>query len=297
VIELLSAAELAELDRLRRHLALKTATDGQGARASRRRGPSPEFVDHRPYAPGDDLRRLDWNVLARSEQTVIKRYRAEEEAAVRIAVDASGSMAIGAPSKLDLARRVAAAIGYLALAEGERAQLAVANARGVDLGPPRRGKGQYGALVERLSRVEVDPEGRAVDPDSAIAELLRRCGRAGVLVIVSDALAPTGDLDQWPRAIARARAAGHDLRFVQILAPEDLDPPWDGDLELLDAETGATVDVTFDDRAREAYARHLESLVAALREAARRAGASYVRARSDDAVVPIVRRLAASVLD
>lgn len=296
---LLSAAELAELDRLRRHLALRTATDGQGSRASRRRGQSPEFVDHRAYSPGDDLRRLDWNVLARTEQTVIKRFRAEEEAAVRIAVDASASMTTGAPKKLSLARKVAAAIGYLALAEGERAQIAVLSSRGVELGPPKRGKGQYGAIRDRLERLQGDePSADArIEVEGAMGELLRRCGRAGVLVVITDALSPDGDLDAWPRAIQRARAAGHDVRVVQILSEDDVDPPWDGDLELVDAETGAAVDVTFDARAREAYARRLEGLVVALREGCRRAKAAYARARSDEGVVPVVRRLASGGID
>lgn len=297
--ELLSAAELAELDRLRRHLALRTASDGQGSRASRRRGQSPEFVDHRAYSPGDDLRRLDWNVLARSEQTVIKRYRAEEEAAVRIAVDASASMATGEPLKLDLARKVAAAIGYVALAEGERAQIASLSSRGVDLSSPKRGKGQYGAIRDRLQRLASDdPSAETkIDPEASMAELLKRAGRAGVLVVVTDALSPNGDVEAWPRAIARARAGGHDVRLVQILSPEDIDPPWDGDLELVDAETGAVVDVTFDARAREAYARRLEALVGALREGCRRSKAAYARARSDEAVIPVVRRLAGGALD
>jgi len=296
---LLSAGELAELDRLRRHLALRTATDGQGSRMSRRRGQSPEFVDHRQYAPGDDLRRLDWNVLARSEQTVIKRYRAEEEAAVRVAVDVSASMGMGTPSKLELARKVAAAIGYVALAEGERAQIATMGLRGVEIGVPKRGKGQWGAIRDRLRRVSADEATASLSlaPESSVAELLKRAGRPGILVLITDALAPDGDVESWPRAIGRARSSGHDVRVVQILSPEDLDPPWDGDLELVDAESGGTVDVTFDARAREAYARRLEALVTSLREGCRRAKAAYARARSDEAVVPVVRRLAGGGID
>lgn len=296
---LLSAGELAELDRLRRHLALRTATEGQGSRMSRRRGQSPEFVDHRPYSPGDDLRRLDWNVLARSDQTVIKRYRAEEEAAVRVAVDVSASMGMGEPLKLVLARKVAAAIGYVALAEGERAQIATMSVRGVDIGSPKRGKGQWGAIRDRLRRIRADePTAESsLAPESTMTELLRRAGRAGILVVITDALTPNGDIESWPRAIARARSAGHDVRLVQILSPEDIDPPWDGDLELVDAESGGVVDVTFDARAREAYARRLESLVAALREGCRRAKAAYARARSDESVIPVVRRLAGGALD
>jgi uncharacterized protein (DUF58 family) len=297
--ELLSAGELAELDRLRRHLALRTATEGQGSRMSRRRGQSPEFVDHRAYSPGDDLRRLDWNVLARSEQTVIKRYRAEEEAAVRIAVDVSASMGMGEPIKIALAKKVAAAIGYVALAEGERAQIATMSVRGVEIGAPKRGKGQWGAIRDRLRRVAIDEPSAdsGLAPETSLAELLRRAGRAGILVVITDALAPNGDIEAWPRAIGRARSAGHDVRLVQVLSPEDLDPPWDGDLELVDAESGALVDVTFDAKAREAYARRLESLVVALREGCRRAKAAYARARSDEGVIPVVRRLAGGALD
>jgi uncharacterized protein (DUF58 family) len=298
--DLLSAGELAELDRLRRHLALRTASEGQGSRASRRRGQSPEFVDHRGYTPGDDLRRLDWNVLARSDQTVIKRYRAEEEAAVRILVDVSTSMIAGAPSKLALARKIAAAIGYVALADGERAQVGTLSARGIDVGTPKRGRGQFGAVKQRLERITADvpsTESKPFVPDSAIGEVLKRCSRAGVLVLITDALAPNGDVDAWPRGIARARASGHDVRFVQILAPEDIDPPWDGDLELVDAETGSSVDVTFDAEARSMYVKRLETLVATLREGCRRSKATYVRARSDEQAIPVIRRLAGGGID
>jgi uncharacterized protein (DUF58 family) len=296
--ELLGPGELAELDRLRRHLALRAATDAQGSIASRRRGQSPEFVDHRGYAPGDDLRRLDWNVLARSDQMVIKRFRAEEESAVRIAVDVSRSMAIGSPSKLLLARRVAAAVAYVSLADGARAQIATFGARGVELGPAKRGRGQYGALRRRLEDLRADPEREAPKPpDTAMAELLSRAGRPGVLLVVSDALDPSGDLDAWPRALARARSSGHDVRFLQILAEDDIDPPWDGDLELVDAESGAAVDVTFDVGARTAYVQRLEALVVALREGCRKSKAAYARARSDEAPVGLVRRLARGGID
>lgn len=296
--DLLTAGELAELDRLRRHLAFRTATDAQGGQASRRRGQSPEFVDHRPYAPGDDLRRLDWNVLARSDQTVIKRYRAEEEAAVRVAVDLTASMTIGEPPKLPLALKLAAAVAYLALSDGERAQVAGLSRRGIEISPAKRGRGQFGALRAVLARAVPDEPGDELPmPDVTMGELLRRSGRAGVLVVITDGLAPRGDLDAWPRALVRAKAAGHDVRLVQVLAPDDIDPPWDSDLELVDAETGGAVDVTFDAEARAAYARRLEALVAALREGCRRARASYTRAQSDEALGTVVRRLAAGGID
>ena len=198
-----------------------------------------------------------------------------------------------------MARKIAAAIGYVALAEGERAQIATMGLRGVDLSMPKRGKGQWGAIRDRLRRVGADDVSATISlaPETSVAELLKRAGRPGILVLVTDALTPNGDIEAWPRVIQRARSSGNDVRVVQILSPEDIDPPWDGDLELVDAESGGTVDVTFDARAREAYARRLEATVSALREGCRKAKAAYARARSDEAVVPVVRRLAGGGID
>ncbi|MFI5297081.1 MAG: DUF58 domain-containing protein [Polyangiales bacterium] len=295
---LLSPGELAELDRLRRHLSLRTATDGQGSRLSRRRGQSPEFVDHRAYSPGDDPRRLDWNVFARTDQAVIKRYRAEEESAVRIAIDASPSMHFGDPDKLTLARKLAAAIGYLALVEGERTQVGAVGRTHVEWSTSNRGRGRFGFLARTILGIEAEAASTdATTVESRVAELLKRAGRAGTLVLIGDAIDPTGDLDAWPRAIRRSRSLGHDVRMVQILAPEEIDPPWEGDLSLVDAEDDRVVDVTFDASARREYAARLEALVNALREACRSAKATYVRARSDEGAVAIVRRLAAGGIE
>jgi uncharacterized protein (DUF58 family) len=295
---LLSPGELAELDRLRRHLSLRTATDGQGGLMSKRRGQSPEFVDHRGYAPGDDPRRLDWNVYARTDQAVVKRYRAEEETAVRVAIDATASMHFGAPDKLDLARKVAAAIGYLALVDGARAQVGAFDRTHVEWSAASRGRGRFGVVARLVAAVAVEanaPEDASLE--ARVAELLRKAGRPGTLVLIGDGLDAQGDLDAWPRAIRRAKSIGHDVRVIQILAPEEIDPPWDGDLTVVDAEDERTVDVTFDAQARRAYAARLEALVNAMREACRAAKATYVRATSDDSAIAIVRRVAAGGIE
>jgi hypothetical protein len=171
--------------------------------------------------------------------------------------------------------------------------------RGVELAAPKRGKGQWGGIRDRLRRMHIDePTAElSIAPESTSAELLRRAGRSGILVFITDALAPNGDIEAWPRAVARARASGHDVRVVQILSPEDIDPPWDGDLQLVDAESGGTVDITFYAGAREAYAKRLEALVGALREGCRKSKAAYARARSDESVIPVVRRFAGAGID
>src|ERR1700760_3055758 len=123
---LLDPAFVRELEALRRRLAVLVQSGAGGERVSRRRGSSAEFQDHRPYAPGDDLRRVDWAAFARTGEPVLKLFRAEEDSLLRLLLDASASRGFGAPKKLDVARRVAAAIGYLALANGQRAQVLVA---------------------------------------------------------------------------------------------------------------------------------------------------------------------------
>ncbi|MFO0661348.1 MAG: DUF58 domain-containing protein [Polyangiaceae bacterium] len=119
----LDADFLRELEALRRRLVIQARSGAGGERISRRRGSSAEFEDHRPYAPGDDLRRIDWAAFARTGEPVLKLFRAEEDAVARIVLDASESMSFGEPSKIDVARRIAAAVGYMTLAGTERAQL------------------------------------------------------------------------------------------------------------------------------------------------------------------------------
>src|SRR3954470_3845591 len=144
---LLDPAFVRELEALRRRLQLMVQSGASGERASRRRGGSAEFQEHRPYAPGDDLRRVDWSAFARTGEPVLKLFRAEEDSVLRLLIDASASLAFGSPQKFEVARRVAAAIGYLALANGQRVQVLVAqqashsSPRALErIGTPRRGR-------------------------------------------------------------------------------------------------------------------------------------------------------------
>src|SRR3954463_5792880 len=119
-----------ELEVLRRRLEIRARSGAAGEHLAKRRGGSSEFQEHRPYAPGDDLRRMFWPPSARRGEPVLKLFRAEEDVVARIICDASGSLGHGAPPKIDAARRLAAAVGYMTLARSERAQLFVAG-RGV----------------------------------------------------------------------------------------------------------------------------------------------------------------------
>jgi hypothetical protein len=279
-----------ELEALRRRLSIRARSGSGGDHLARRRGGAAEFMEHRPYAPGDDLRRLDWLAFARTGEPVFKLFRAEEDVIVRLVIDASASLGSGTPPKLDTAKRLAAAIGYMALASSERAQVLAAGEGLSRVTEPARGRAALPKLLRDLDAMQA---GGRTDLSRAIEQTLARSARPGMLVVVSDFL------DDGPieAAVARAAAAGHDVALVQVLAREEVEPSYDGDFALEDAETGAVVEVTMDARAIEAYLARLAGLLSGLRNLARRHRASYVRITSDEAILPAVRRFVSRAVD
>ena len=287
---LLDPSFTRELEALRRRLSVRARSGGGGERVAGRRGSSAEFLEHRPYAPGDDLRRVDWLAFARTGEPVLKLFRAEEDVVVRIVVDASASLDFGQPTKLSVAKRLAAAIGYMALASSERAQVVVAGDGLVRVNEPLRGRG---TLARLLREIDVAGSERGTDLASAIDGTVLRAPRPGMLVVLSDFL----DSGPFEAALGRAAAAGHDVALMQVLSPEELDPPWEGDLALEDAETHEVLDVTLDDQAREAYLRRLHGLFALLRSTAKKLRATYVLTTTTAALLDPVRRLVEHSVD
>jgi uncharacterized protein (DUF58 family) len=296
--DLLDPAFVRELEALRRRLTTTVPSGAAGERVSRRRGGSAEFQEHRPYAPGDELRRIDWAAFARTGEPVLKLFRAEEDSLLRLVLDTSESLAFGTPQKLEVARRISAAIGYLALANGQRAQILTArkptgdaSSRGLDrTGTPRRGRGALAALLRDLSEPRA---GGSADLARALDQTLELATRPGLLVVVSDFL----DRGPVTRSLSRASAAGHQVALIQVLAREELEPSHEGDLSLVDAESNARVDVSVDAAAIEAYLSRLMGLIEELRAWARKQRASYVRLTNDEALEGAVRRFVAWDID
>jgi uncharacterized protein (DUF58 family) len=294
---LLDPAFVRELEALRRRLSVTVQSGGAGERASRRRGSSAEFQDHRPYAPGDDLRRVDWAAFARTGEPVLKLFRAEEDSVLRLLLDTSGSLAFGSPQKLEVARRVAAAIGYLALANGQRVQVLVArqpapaSPRGLErVGAPRRGRDALAALLRDLSEPRA---GGAASLSRAIEQTLQLAARPGLLVVVSDFLDP----GMVTKALGHASALGHQLALIQVLAREELEPSYDGDYAFVDSETGNEVELSMDAAALDAYVVRLAGLVDELRAWSRKHRASFVRMTNDEALEGAVRRFVSRAVD
>lgn len=291
---LLDAEFLRRLEALKRRLTSEARSGESGESSSSRRGTGAEFREHRPYVPGDDPRRIDWMAYARSGEPLIKLFHHEEDRIVRLVVDASASLAFGSPAKLELAQRLAAALGYLALSSSERAQVFVAreadNNPLTAIGSSHRGRRAFGELCRELGALRA--EGKT-DLTRAIESTLGRSLRPGVLAVLSDFLDPGNVLG----ALSRARAAGHDVLLVQILSDDELDPKLEGDFALEDSETGALVEVTADASALGAYLARLADLFGSLSNWARKHGSTYIRATTSSELEPLIRRALARSID
>lgn len=281
---LLDASFVRELEALKNRMEIRARSGGAGEHIAKRRGGSAEFQEHRPYTAGDDVRRIDWAAMARSGQPVVKVFRAEEDIIARLVCDASASLDFGEPSKLYAAKRLAAAVGYLALADSERAQVVTARDGDARLHPPARGRGGLAALLRVLDSIQAT--GRT-DLAGTVQRVLRESARPGLLLVVSDFFDPGPVLS----ALSRAVAAGHDVILAQVLAHEEMEPSHEGDWAFEDAETGELVELTVDASAVEAYTERLIALCEQLRAWARRHGALYVRHRSDESIEPVIRSI------
>jgi uncharacterized protein (DUF58 family) len=293
---LLGPEFLRELEMLKRRLEIQARSGGLGERAAPRRGGSAEFQEHRPYAPGDDPRRIDWLAFARTGQPVTKLFRAEEDAVVRLVLDASASLSFGSPSKHETAQRIAAAVGAVALSSGQRAELALSRERPdradplERLGRRKRGRAGTAELLREIARIA--PEGRA-DLARAVRRVIESSARPGLLVLLSDFLDP----GPVTAALSMARAAGHDVALVQIMDRSELEPDLEGDFSLVDAETDASIEVTMDATAIDAYLLRVAGLAEELRTWARRHGATYVRAMTDEPLLDVIRRFVKRAVD
>jgi uncharacterized protein (DUF58 family) len=221
----------------------------KGERRSTKRGSSIEFADYRNYTPGDDLRRLDWNVYARLERPFIKLLEEEEDLSVHILVDLSGSMDWGEAEthKLRYAQRLAAALGAIALNGGDQLTLSALRSGSVSaqFGPSRGA--QY--LVQMLAFLERLAANGMTNLNGAIRNYALQAHRSGLAFILSDLFSPTG-VQEGAKLL---QSKGYEVTILHILAPDEISPPLSGDLQLVDIETGQTEEVSVDSGLREIY--------------------------------------------
>ena len=222
---------LQKLERLRLIAKRLSWAGVKGEHPSSRKGFSLEFSDYRRYQMGDDLRYVDWNIYRRLDRLLLKVFTAEEEMNVYILVDTSRSMAEGAPAKIDYAKKVAAALGYIGLKNLDRvggASFSSALHAPVTAG---RGRKQILSLFGFLNHLSCGGETRLGPAIHAFTNLFPH---RGLVVIISDLFDPAG----WRAALEELANKKYQLLVIHIVDPRELDPNSSGDVMMRDVENG-----------------------------------------------------------
>ena len=185
-------------------------------------GFSVEFAEYREYSPGDDLRRLDWRVLARTDRFYVKQYEEESNVRATIVVDASASMRYGngAMTKFDYAATLAASLASLLIRQQDPVGLALFDRQPRHWLPPSATQGQLVRIVEQLEDAKPD---RETDLGAVLQTLAGQVKRRGLMVIVSDLLT---DLDSFFDGLARLQYQGHEVMLFQVLDRDEVELPF-----------------------------------------------------------------------
>lgn len=268
------------LDKLTLVTRGRLATHGQGDRRSPARGNSLQLVDFRPYAPGDDLRQIDWNVYGRSGELFVRLYEDERVLTVHLLIDVSRSMEWGSPSKREQALKLAAALGYVALSKSDRVMVGFLGDRVVGWAGPFWGQHQRAALFAALDRA---PRATTTDFAASVGGYVDRVrsqpgGGPSLLLFITDLLSPGAE------AGLRRLASGprYECAVLQILAPDELDPEPAEDVQLVDRETGQTIELNLDLATLAEYRQRLADWTERLAGLCRERNARYLRVSSAD---------------
>jgi len=256
-------------------------------------GPGSEPGETRPYQPGDDVRRMDWAVTARTTEPHIRETVADRELETWLAVDLSASLDFGTADcdKRELAVAATAAVVHLTRGGGNRVGAVVSTGADTVRVPARGGLAHARGLVRRVAEVPRAAEGTRGDLTGTLEQLRRPPRRRGLVVVISDFLGPRDGADafDWERPL-RALSARHDLLAVEVLDPRDLELPDVGTVVLADPETGRQKEVVTTPLLRREFAAaasaHRDDVAVALR----RTGAGHLVLRTDsDWVADVVR--------
>ncbi|MGL6194725.1 MAG: DUF58 domain-containing protein [Thermoguttaceae bacterium] len=225
---------------------------------TRQMGGGVEFADHRDYAPGDDLRYLDWNVFARFESQLIKRFEEEEDLHVYFFLDCSKSMAFGTPNKFDYAKQIVAALAYIALADLDRISVVAFDSKIRDVFPLIRGKQHILSLLRFLEKCETS--GETTDLQNVVGDFVHRKQRTGLAVVVSDLFDPNG----YQKGVDSLRYRHYEPNIIQVHDLREAEPQLRGDLELIDIEGGGARNVTISEtilrRYKKKFAEFLDEI-------------------------------------
>jgi uncharacterized protein (DUF58 family) len=253
----------------------------QGERRSRRKGQSVEFADFRNYVPGDDVRFIDWNLYARLDRLFLKVFLEEEDLHFFVAIDASASMDFGTPTKLQFAKQLAAALGFIGLCRTDRVKLETLGESVRRPGPVLRGRRDLWRMLEYLAAIT--PNHNVPFAESLREFCLRNRGQ-GVLVLISDLM----DKQGFEQGLRFLLTQPFDVYVVQVLSREEMAPDLRGDLKLVDSEDADFTEITASQPLLQRYQRNLAAFLQSAKDYCTHRGMTYLMSASDASVEQMV---------
>jgi uncharacterized protein (DUF58 family) len=283
--------DLAAMEALRSvRLRPRGAAEGTfaGPHKSHFRGTAVEFADYREYSPGDDIRQVDWKVFARTDRHYLRLYDAERNLLTYAVVGKSGSMEFSGavtrtPSKLEYAARLAAAISYLVLREGDELGLSLVDTRLHKHLPAAASWAQLNRALDCLGQARA--EGKT-DLGACLEQVFAQTKRRGVLAVMSDFL----DADErfW-KAIDLFRRSRFDVMLFQIVHPEELELPAVTAARFVETE-GSGFFNTEPDAARTLYRRRFDAFLSEIKANCQARGCDWYLAKTSDDAYGFLRR-------
>ena len=231
-------------------------------------GQGQEFLDHRHFHHGDDLRAVNWRAYMRFEKLFLKMFRVEPHTPIRLLLDTSESMLTGEAPKFDYARKLAAALCYVGLVRLDSILIQPFGAALTDACRCSGGRHRFGSAADFLAGLN---GGGRTDYLRVARQFITAYSQRGLLIVISDFL-DDGDCE---KALQHLADFGHELLLVHVWSEEDRVPPWDGELELTDAETGTRLELEFDSEARVKYTAGFDAYRNGLRKLALRNGGRF----------------------
>ena len=256
-------------------------------RRSRHLGSSLEFADYRNYVHGDDPRTIDWNVYGRLDRLFVKLFEEEEDLQVSILLDCSASMgwSSGGVAKFDQARKLVAALAYIALANLDRVHLfSFDDSLKVDSGVGR-GKSQFHRMLNFLTGLK--PANRTTAFYPVVQRFTQQNRQRGLAIIVSDFF----DLSGYETALNLLRFQRFEIQLVQVVDPSEIDPGISGDFELEDCETGRRMEVNCNHAVRAAFKVEVERFQNSLRRYCLETRSGLLQAMTTDPFDDLILRV------
>ncbi|TLS38241.1 DUF58 domain-containing protein [Pseudalkalibacillus caeni] len=247
----------------------------KGERRSARQGTSLEFSDFRPYVPGDDLRSVDWNTYARTQKHYIKRYLDEQELLITIYLDCSKSMWLK-KEKWQKACAIASVLGYISLMNDDRVAFVpvLSNSPAFSYKKGRAYSLRLLQYIEDLKVAEIEGSFSA-----ALTNNVQR--KKSLTFIISDFLEP---VDQITEAIRKVQSSQKELKLIQVVSKEEIDPSYQGDLKLIDSETAHNENVSVTKRVLDQYIQRVSAHQNAIRKFCHVRGIGFIQLKDTESI-------------